>query len=886
MVDIEATGPKYQEGDAIIQIGIVLIDGDRITKTYATDIHPRQAIPKRIEDLTGITDEQVAQAPSFSEVAPEILKLLKGRTFVAHNINFDYRILSYHLQKQGFPALNQPGLDTLELFRLAFPQAKSYQLSQLAAEEGVPLARAHQAFDDAKATADLLLRAKAKLEQLPRELKTLMTPLAPCLLRETGAYILEWVGKKPQTDDYCVKEGFALPKNLSAQTSLPIFKPEAGEKLKLWPQQVRMQEHCYQYFNSQAMTPAFLEAAYGSGKTLAALSASLKVKPTQQCWLATSTLLLQQQVYQTTGQQLANLRQSPLRVGLLKGKEHYLSLSALRAFCDEIKSQQDLKKRDALRLLAIFCWLAETRTGDLAELNRSLRVKTLLAKISGGAYFTAQHQKCWGVYSYYHLALQRTQKADVVLTNHAYLLKHHEAISREPRVEAGAHLLLDESQQFYPMSRLAQTKKADFYQLENILEHLQRLLKELPEWVGQKSSPAFDYFALVSSLQEAWEAYDRTIFAWRQEFQQLAYYKSLEPDASLSIKTWPLPSVVAPGRKLCQGLGHLESRLRELVAFQNGSKSTQLALYTEKIKRWGRTFQGMLAPEDGQYYSFEPAWERGDFYGTLYQQPLFAGEEANHCLKSWPGKVLLMSASAPGQWLKTEQAGPKMWLTWQELPAEALPTSALPKVYQLNAGTSLHQLSDLEAGARAAQILAEIWQKKTGKIMCYAPSYALLKACEARLKEIWAKDFWARIYSQSRYQNAYQLYERFEEAKEGLLLVTGPFAEGLHFKTRLDLLVLLRLPFQALDQPLEMARQQYAKSHQENYFARFALPAMLTRLGQLTGRAMTYGKKPAPILSLDRRVLESSYTAELRRVLPGEQAACPVSIAELLRLIE
>ena len=92
VVDIETTGGK-PNGNGITEIGIVHVEHKKITHQWSTFINPLQSIPYNIQMLTGINDDMVADAPTFEEAIPELLKHLEGDIFVAHSVNFDYRFI-------------------------------------------------------------------------------------------------------------------------------------------------------------------------------------------------------------------------------------------------------------------------------------------------------------------------------------------------------------------------------------------------------------------------------------------------------------------------------------------------------------------------------------------------------------------------------------------------------------------------------------------------------------------------------------------------------------------------------------------------------------------------------------------------------------------------
>lgn len=153
IVDIETTG-GYAAGNGVTEVAIVIHDGKEILHFYETLVNPHQPIPYFIQSLTGITNDMVAHAPSFGEVAGQIFELLQEKVFVAHNVNFDYSFLKYHLAEAGY-MLDSRKLCTVRLARKILPGLNSYSLGKLCRQVGVNHTSHHRAGGDALATADL-----------------------------------------------------------------------------------------------------------------------------------------------------------------------------------------------------------------------------------------------------------------------------------------------------------------------------------------------------------------------------------------------------------------------------------------------------------------------------------------------------------------------------------------------------------------------------------------------------------------------------------------------------------------------------------------------------------------------------------------------------------
>jgi DNA polymerase III subunit epsilon len=156
IVDIETTG-GYATNNAITEVAIVLHDGIREVKRYETLVNPSMTIPRYVQSLTGITDEMVADAPYFEEIAPVVYEWLANTTFIAHNVNFDYSFLKHQLKACGLD-LNCKKLCTVRLSRKVFPGALSYSLGKICLHLGIPVSNRHRAGGDADATVLLFER--------------------------------------------------------------------------------------------------------------------------------------------------------------------------------------------------------------------------------------------------------------------------------------------------------------------------------------------------------------------------------------------------------------------------------------------------------------------------------------------------------------------------------------------------------------------------------------------------------------------------------------------------------------------------------------------------------------------------------------------------------
>ena len=146
-LDLETTGIGARH-EKITEIGMVKVIDGETTDTYHTMVNPHREIPKRIVELTGITDDMVKDAPGIEEILDEVLAFTEDLPLLGHQIIFDYGFLVQAAvnQKRKF---EKYGVDTLKLCRYLMPGEEKKNLSAACAYFAVTQDTAHRALSDA-----------------------------------------------------------------------------------------------------------------------------------------------------------------------------------------------------------------------------------------------------------------------------------------------------------------------------------------------------------------------------------------------------------------------------------------------------------------------------------------------------------------------------------------------------------------------------------------------------------------------------------------------------------------------------------------------------------------------------------------------------------------
>jgi DNA polymerase III subunit epsilon len=160
ILDIETTGGKYNE-EGITEIAIYKFDGHEVIDQFISLVNPEKEIQPFVVNLTGINSNMLRNAPKFYEIAKRIIEITEDCIVVAHNSQFDNRILKTEFKRLGFE-YKRKTLCTVELAKSLIPDQSSYSLGKLTRSLGIPVSGRHRAAGDAMATVKLFKLLLAK----------------------------------------------------------------------------------------------------------------------------------------------------------------------------------------------------------------------------------------------------------------------------------------------------------------------------------------------------------------------------------------------------------------------------------------------------------------------------------------------------------------------------------------------------------------------------------------------------------------------------------------------------------------------------------------------------------------------------------------------------
>ena len=154
IVDVETTGgsPFFSR---VIEVGLLRVENGEVVEEFQTLLNPGTPIPEFITGITGITDRDVANSPTFADIAEDLLRKFQDAVFVAHNASFDYGFINEEFRRIGY-TFNVDRMCTVKLSRAVYKEHKRHNLTTIIERHGFVCENRHRAFDDAKVLWDFM----------------------------------------------------------------------------------------------------------------------------------------------------------------------------------------------------------------------------------------------------------------------------------------------------------------------------------------------------------------------------------------------------------------------------------------------------------------------------------------------------------------------------------------------------------------------------------------------------------------------------------------------------------------------------------------------------------------------------------------------------------
>lgn len=902
VVDLEATGNQFNQGNRIIQFACTFIRHDEIVDSFNLFINPDRNIPKTIEKLTGISNQAVKTAPYFFEVASYIKDLLEETVFIAHNANFDFRLLNEELARAGVSTLDNQVVDTVDLSRMLLPRQEIYTLGNLSRALDLNLSNAHDASADAHATAELFLYLKARAKSLPRVTVQQLLDLAKKLNFQSYLLFADTLKETAVNEsDYVVVEGIAL-KQPSVNKGYSYRQAKdypytTEEKQKIYqgqyrnrPVQEKMMNLIFDAFRStDEVKHLAIEAAAGLGKSMGYLFPLFYlVSPERKAIISTFTTTLQHQLLDNDIADLEEVLHFDLSISLLKGRSHYIDLEQFHYLLNEAP----LNKSRCIYFGKILVWLTETITGDLDEIFSHAQTLPILSEIRTLKSNEMLLSSKWAPYQFYLTALKHAQEASIVITNHAFLV--NDLKQSERQLPAAEYLIIDESHHLediiqeasknYFSSQDFKALVADyqanlqtkFFQYVSDVENeelisiyrlfesnLNYFMYELPLFEAQVIS---DLAHTDLQKNEQYVIFSEDILSRTKRHAQKCYtiLAELSQQAGLSIQIFENQfSLLTPAeRALVDAWYEFVAKIdRQTINFQaiiNDFKKENQQIWVMMQKNDAvynvvfETFDGALTEDFKNYLDSVPH--------LLYTSGTLSVPQSNLLLGQDLDKHAIETYHLDSPYNYAEQARvlvPKDLPSIKEMSSQAYNmwvADAIRKIAKSMDKSMLVLFNSLQA-------LEEVYDN----LKCFddLTDYVLLGQNISGTKRRLLKNF-SRSHDKA------------------ILLGADSFWEGIDLPgDSLEVIIMTRLPFASPENAFVRSRQEHLKEMGKNPFKYDALPRAQLKFKQGFGRLIRSLDDKGLLFVLDNRFVDANYAVYFQQILPQDTPIKAVDFNQL-----
>ncbi|WP_416149744.1 ATP-dependent DNA helicase DinG [Salipaludibacillus sp. HK11] len=908
VLDVETTGVAFSRGDRIIQLAYSVVEHERIVRRYSSYINPERSIPTFIQSLTNIGEKDVNDAPSFGEVAPELLKDLDGAYFVAHNAEFDLGFVNEELENAGYPPFNGPMIDTVELARIVFPTQDSFRLSQLAESFEMDHLEPHKADSDAEATALLLIEIFKKFTSLPLLTLQQIEKLSTKLNSDLGSVLMSWIEKKlskpEQESEIDAFHGIALKQDPSLngmeeksedipnvnefleqtlnnhekmKTLIPGYERRSG--------QIEMIEFIDQMF--QANSIGLVEAGTGTGKTLAYLipAALYALKNEEPVVISTETIQLQEQIVKKELPVLQQILPIPIRSALLKGRSHYL---CLQKFENLLHSDPADTYDRTLSKAQILVWLTSTVTGDVEELSLAAGNTRFWHEIASDASSCSTPNCPWFSRCFYQRARKKSKRADIIVTNHSLLCA--DLVAEHQLIPGYSTLIVDEAHHLEDTATRQFGNKLDYLTMTQLLNDM--VGREKGGWI-----PSHLWDHIDQELKNEAIELEEQIKVFRQEWNDLflllnQYITNLQSRKnetgrlSKIIKTtdelWSKVSeaavrcdfVVKPILKM---MNRLTDSLEDIVSGESflGNNYGELdwlqTIQTQLEQQYANFHTLILHQEEDSVYWLELETRGPKQSISIQGCPIDISEKLADKFFTKKSRVILTSA--------TLTVNDKFNYMIRRLGLEDFPveTKQVDSPFSWDSQVSFMVPEDMpliqEAGEEAyieaaAMQIYRIAHVTKGKMLVLFTSYDMLRRTYNILKTMFDDSFML-IAQGVQTKSRSKLTKNFQQFDQAILLGTSSFWEGVDIPgSDLSAIVMARLPFSPPNDPVFKARSEQLKQEGESPFMKLALPQAVLRFKQGFGRLIRRSTDRGIVVVLDRRIVNTRYGKSFTKSLP------------------
>ncbi|MGX6977710.1 helicase C-terminal domain-containing protein [Vagococcus elongatus] len=909
VVDIETTGTSVQM-DRIIQIGCVFIQDGEVIDRFVTDLNPRIKLSKQIESLTHISNEQLANAPYFEDIAAKLFELLKDTVFVAHNIFFDYQFLSAEFERAGFPGMMMPGMDTVELAQIFIPTLPSYRLSDIADQFDFSHDRPHQADSDAFVTGQLFMMIQEEIRKIPLVTLEKIISLADVLAMETRDFLmlqLEIIQKHlpPLREDVQVVHGLALKKKVDLVGQYPA-KPAGefprnregkeavyGEFLDYRESQGQMMNDIFDFFTSTNFDVKNLsiESPTGSGKTFAYLfPLSYKATVDNPLIVSTISIVLENQLLKEAVPLVNKVNPDCLQATVIKSSKYFIDLTKFAATLANPLKQ----KQYALYQMRCLVWLLETDTGDMSELNLSNLDHVFFSHVRhlGEKYVTESSP--YYDEDFWLFLKKKVRQSNVLIVNHAFLIK--ETFREFPWLPASEHLIIDEAHHFPEIAERLGYRHLNFLQLKSSLFKLIHFHEQEPEWkkitkdqgwplknklLERTALETINVLEIVqddiieTALIDSAHQFDDEILLTSESLDNLPIY--LNQDIfRLNRLLQDLVNLIA------QGQDYITEELDKWLISEQLTLQNWQSLGENLIENYHFIDSFLTSSEEQSVRWLKIEEKQQNVY--LYTSEFLPSSADSSAWYDRYDKILFTGG--------TLKIGNDTQYLAKNLGIDSMPFIQFPTLFDFSTQARFYvpeeslSFSDLSSAYYEKYLIDSVLSFALNipvKMLVLFTSHEMLQNVYHGIQPKLLNHN-IEVLGQGLSGSRERIMKRFTGQGRKVLLGADSFWEGIDLPgDALQLIVVARLPFESPERPFVKEKLKFLQQQGMDGFQQYSLPKAVLRLRQGIGRLLRTKEDRGAVVMMDPRIVKARYAKKIQSALPEGLSLTEQSFENILK---
>jgi len=903
-IDVETTGLEFKK-DRVIEIGAARFINGKLEKEFSTFINPGVLIPEHITQLTSINNDNVKDAPKFSDIAAELVEFIGTLPICGHQIEFDHSFINEELKRAAFQTITPPLLDTALLSRVLLQPIGRFSLKHVCESLGVPLHNAHRALHDAKASGEAACLLVPKLADFPLEIRQTLAACAPGGLFKTlvaktlgaaryGVYLKSDlpISDKPlkldlpesflEIDPLEIEELFSdsdkinkLVKEYKSehsqnkQRSSDDKTSDSAKDFKPRKSQLKMAAGVMKALNSSEFF--VVEAGTGTGKSLAYLVPAAKHALKNNCRviISTHTRNLQDQLISKDIPTAAALSGGDLRFTTLKGRNNYL---CRQRFYKLLRGEAgNISPRERNSILPLVVWSQTTKTGDIEEqtfFNPKWFFKVWNLISSDG-------QDCLGrrcphfSNCFLHRARSLAQGSHIVVINHA--LFYSDVCSNSSFLGPIGSIIFDEAHHLESSGHQHLRTELDTNRVNGFVDQIQNLLHDISSCKELDESASFEkeIKAHLKHLRKRSGDFLSELTSWALSAapESKADYQIRINEESLKLlhETAVFDLTLSDMKDTFNRLKQILSAMPEGKAVEELRGSAQYCSEHTSQLRADLRYLTDAKTEDHVFWlegNHEKKWTK--LCGVQLDISSLLSQIWERC----GGAVIFTSATLATQG-STEYFNRGAGLN---AFGERTSSMVLPSPYSANQMLfgAIRECPEPDNPAFApfvAEAVANVHSKLNKNTLVLFTSNSMLSNVYANLKSRTDIDK-SKLLAQGLSGNRTAMLDQFKAQKGMILLGTDSFWEGIDAPGEAcEAVIIPRLPFPVPTHPLTAALGQRMETLYGSSFFAYSVPEAIIKFRQGAGRLIRSASDRGVLIVLDNRIVTKGYGKQFIRAI-------------------